>query len=264
MSTPTSETHIPSPVTIPAIPAQQAAQTPTQVAPTAPVPPTAPVVPAAPVVPETPVAPVPDGAGAPMDTGSPALDAALDVFISVTKATEADMMRAVGKALEYGREDLIDLAFIKEKFGDHADQALTLAKAAITAKADNLQRQTTEVHTLAGGKANWDAAVSVYQTNAPDYMKAAVTSLMDNGKVKEGTQMLLDFAKSQGLLPGTVPLDNPATVPGAAGALDAQGFRAELDKLYKEAGGRSLESGPIGEKYQALVARRNAGRQLGR
>ena len=253
-----SETHIPSPVHIPG-PAPTPA--PAAVAPVAPVQPVAPVVPAV-----LPVAPVTEPAttDSVMDTGNAALDAAINVFTTVTKATEADMVRAVGKALEYGREDLIDVAFIKEKFGVNADQAIQLAKAAITEKAANLVRQETEVHTLAGGKANWDAAISVYHTNAPEYMKAAIVGLMDSGKVKEGTQMLLDFAKSQGLAPGAPLLDNPAVVPGAAGALDAVGFRVELDKLYKEAGGRSLESGVYGDRYKSLMARRDAGRQLGR
>lgn len=261
MTTPESETHIPSTVTIP--------NTPTA-APTAPAAPVAPVVPVtqtptlaatAPTVPAVdPVAPTPVA----IDTGNAALDTAIGVFTAVTKATEADMLRAVGKALEYNRADLIDEAFIKEKFGGHAEQALQLAKAVVAEKELYIQRQTSEVHTLAGGKANWDAAVSVYKTNAPEYLKAAVTALLDSGKAKEGTQMLLDFAKSQGLAPGAVPLDNPSVVPGAAGALDAQGFRAELDKLYKEANGRSLESGVYGARYNDLMARRNAGRQLGR
>jgi hypothetical protein len=250
-----SETHIPSPVHIPG---PATTPTPDAVAPVVPVQPVAPVVPA--VLPVT----EPTTTDSVMDTGNAALDAAINVFTTVTKATEADMVRAVGKALEYGREDLIDVAFIKEKFGVNADQAIQLAKAAITEKASNLVRQETEVHTLAGGKANWDAAISVYHTNAPEYMKAAIVGLMDSGKVKEGTQMLLDFAKSQGLTPGAPLLDNPAVVPGAAGALDATGFRVELDKLYKEAGGRSLESGVYGDRYKSLMARRDAGRQLGR
>lgn len=250
-----SETHIPSPVHIPG---PATTPTPDAVAPVVPVQPVAPIVPA--VLPVT----EPTTTDSVMDTGNAALDAAINVFTTVTKATEADMVRAVGKALEYGREDLIDVAFIKEKFGVNADQAIQLAKAAITEKASNLVRQETEVHTLAGGKANWDAAISVYHTNAPEYMKAAIVGLMDSGKVKEGTQMLLDFAKSQGLTPGAPLLDNPAVVPGAAGALDATGFRVELDKLYKEAGGRSLESGVYGDRYKSLMARRDAGRQLGR
>lgn len=258
-----SDTHIPSTVHIPGPTTPQAPTTP----PVVPTQPMAPVLPVA-VPPTSPVVPtVPSGEPAHagiMDTGNAALDAAINVFTTVTKATEPDMVRAVGKALEYGREDLIDVAFIKEKFGDNADQAIQLAKAAIAEKAANLERQTNEVHTLAGGKANWDAAVSVYRTNAPEYMKAAVQGLMDTGKVKEGTQMLLDYAKTQGLTPGAPLLDNPTVVPGAAGALDAVGFRAELDKLYKEAGGRSLESGVYGDRYKSLMARREAGRQLGR
>lgn len=252
-----SENHIPSTVHIPG-----PAPTTQPVAPATPEVPVPLVTPAAPAV--LPTVPVAEPVPGTMDTGNAALDAAINVFTSVTQATEADMLRAVGKALEYGREDLIDTAFIKEKFGAHADQALQLAKAAITEKAANIARQETEVHTLAGGKANWDAAVSVYHTNAPEYMKAAIAGLMDSGKVKEGTQMLLDFAKSQGLAPGAPLLDNPAVVPGAAGALDAAGFRVELDKLYKEAGGRSLESGVYGDRYKSLMARRDTGRQLGR
>ena len=257
-----SETHIPSPVQIPGV------TSPAPVAqPVAPVAPVAPVV--APVVPVVPVIPVaakdePVSAVEAMNTGNAALDTAVNVFTTMTKATDADLERAAGKALEYSNADLVDMVFIKERFGEHADHAVQLIKAAVAEKGNIVARQTAEVHQLAGGQANWEAALSVYQTNAPDYIKAAVVALMDSGKAKEGTQMLLQFATSQGLNPGSVQLNSPTNVPGAQGALDMQGFRTELNKLRTEAGGRTLESGPYGERYQQLLARREQGRQLGR
>jgi hypothetical protein len=117
---------------------------------------------------------------------------------------------------------------------------------------------------MAGGKDRWDSAVAVFNENAPQHLKTAVTLLMDSGQHKEGTQLLLDTVVQAGLFVDANPtIQGLAGKSSGGGALGGNEFKAEMAKLKQEAGNRSLESGPFGERYQQLIERRSMGRRLG-
>ena len=203
-----------------------------------------------------------------IDTGNSALDTAINTFISVTGAKPADLERAVAKAMEYGNTDLIDRAFIKEKFGKYADQALSLAEAAVKedvrVQQENITKSKQTVYTAAGGEQQWNQAVSVFNTSATPTIKAAVKALMDQGNIAGGAELLLNSVKDSGLLPNVnSTLQGGGAVAGAAGALTAAQFQTELATLRNEAGNRSFETGPVAAKYNSLIARRTAGKKLG-
>ena len=202
-----------------------------------------------------------------IDTGNAALDATISTFVSITGAKPADLERAVSKAMEYGNTDLIDRAFIKEKFGKFADQALSLAEAAVKedvrVQQENITKSKQTVYTAAGGEQQWNQAVSVFNTSATPTIKAAVKALMDQGNIAGGAELLLNSVKDSGLLPNVNPtLQGGGAVSGAAGALTASQFQAELATLRTEAGNRSFETGPVAAKYNSLIARRQAGKNL--
>lgn len=89
--------------------------------------------------------------------------------------------------------------------------------------------------------------------------------MLDNDNVENGAQLLLQTVNSSGLLPqNNGLLNNGAAANTSSGALSAEQFRTEYNALRKAAGNRSLESGPFAQQYQDLVARRTAGKQLGR
>ena len=240
------------------------------------VPPTV-TVPVVPVVnPVTPVtAPATVPAEAPKETaasndlpesytGNATLDVAIHAFAQTTGASTDDLQRAVSNALQYGDESLIDVAFITEKFGKHAPQALALAKAAVADINQQHAQAKQAVYATAGGEQNWNQAVSVFNTSAPEHVKVAVQTLVNSGRIQEGAQLLLDVVKGSGLLPQVNPtLTGGAATAPAGGALDAASFRKEMEALKKEAGNRSLESGVFGQRYQVLIQRRAAGRQIG-
>lgn len=243
--------------------------------PVVPTPPVAPVVPVVPKppVPPTPPAPanpapkeeaVPDNTpAAPSNTGNTALDAAIDVMVRATGATQADLDRATDKAFQYGDPNLVDEHFLREKFGAYAEQAIALAKAAVDQAKSNVAALKQTVHDVAGGEANWNNAVALFNQNAPDHMKSAVKHLIDTGKVSEGAKLLMDSVVQAGLLPSQSNEFNGSTVTTAHGALSAEQFKAELATLRKEAGNRSFESGPFADKYNQLIQRRAQGRRLG-
>lgn len=197
-------------------------------------------------------------------TGNATLDVAINAFAQTTGASTDDLQRAVSNALQYGDESLIDVAFITEKFGKHAPQALALAKAAVADINQQHAQAKQAVYATAGGEQNWNQAVSVFNTSAPEHVKVAVQTLVNSGRIQEGAQLLLDVVKGSGLLPQVNPtLTGGASTAPAGGALDAASFRKEMEALKKEAGNRSLESGVFGQRYQVLIQRRAAGRQIG-
>lgn len=241
-----------------------------------------PAVVAAAAVPETPVvvpapAPAPtavvpevkvEAVAAPVNpatvqTGNPALDTAIGVMLNTVQATQADVDRLVNKALEHNAVDLIDAAFARERFGDKADAIVQLAQAAVTENIARSQRTIQEVHTLAGGAENWQQIVSVFNSNAADHIRAAAKAMLDSGQVQQGAKFIMEQVQNSGLLiQQGQQVGGGAVVPAANGALSATAFAAEMNALRKEAGNRSLESGPFAERYQQLVQRRTAGRQL--
>lgn len=201
-------------------------------------------------------------------TGNAALDVAVSTFVSMTKCTEADIQRAMVHAIQYQDENLIDAAFIKERFGEHSEQAMALAKAVLQ---ENIARTATEIAkaeqsvvAVAGSKDAWNEAVAVFNAHADADTKKVVKLLLDNGLHTQGAQQLMQFVQNSGRVAvrqGS-PLSGSPSVPG--NGLSRAEFQSELQKLKQEAGGRSLESGQFGNRYQELLQRRAQGRAAGK
>lgn len=194
-------------------------------------------------------------------TGNPAIDAGIAMLKSVSGLNDADMVRAIGKAVERGDETLIDTAFIKERFGEHAAYAEMLAKAYLQDQVGQAQRAVQSAHDMVGGKANWDAMTQVFNAKAPEHLRAAARALADSGNIEGAAKLVVETAQSMGI----VPKVSPKLQGGGAinDALDAAGFAKEYAKLRQEAGNNSLQSKQFKARYDALVARRSAGKMRG-
>lgn len=197
-------------------------------------------------------------------TGNQQLDIAIDSFVRLTGATQQDIERATKSAIGYGDPTLVDEAFLKERFGKNADVAIKLAKEAVLDSVAQSEAAITTVHTAAGGKAQWDSAVSVFNEKATPTMRSAVKLMMNSGDVKGGTELLLSYVKDSGLLPDVNPLLNTGGANlGVSTGLSAGDFKTKMADLSKRAGNRSLENGPFAAEYNQLLAGRQAGRKLG-
>lgn len=172
-----------------------------------------------------------------------------------------DMDRAIGKAIEDGRTDLIDVAYLREVGGANAQDLITIATGLVNAVAAKSASVSNEVHTLAGGQANWDAGVAVFNQAAPYELRLVVAQMLDSGKeqlIKAGAKMVVEFSKNSGKLPSVNPLlQSGASAPAAAQALDKVSFQTELRKLDPNA--RDFQS-----QREQLFARRQLGRKLGK
>jgi len=238
--------------------------------------PVAPVVPVvAPVVPVVPAAPVPTPAVEPVvkpavtpstfNSGT-AFDAAINALAGVVGVTDADLQRALGTALERGDATLIDKAFIAEKFGTQASTFTTLAESVVTDVKQKAEQQNATINTaiveVAGDTATWEKHRDAFNTIAPEHIKVAARAMMDSGMVKEGIQFVMQHTQGNvianaGNLIGGLPANHAA-------GLSADEFRTQMSELKKEAGNRSLETGPFRERYDNLIKQRTIGRQAGR
>lgn len=195
------------------------------------------------------------------ETGNPAIDAGIAMLKQVTKLNDSDMVRAIGKAVEYNDPNLIDSAFIKERFGEHAQYAELLAKAYLDDQIGQAQRAVTAAYDLVGGKQNWETASQLFNAKAPEHVRAAARALANSGDVTGAAKLVVEtvqglglIAKEAGILKGGTALD---------GALSAADFSKEYQALRKEAGNRSLESPKFAQRYQNLLSRRKAGKAKG-
>lgn len=172
-----------------------------------------------------------------------------------------DMERALGKALQHGNADLIDIAYLAEKGGANAGRLSTIAKAIVQRVQTKATETTTAVHTAAGGQDAWNAASAAFNQNAEPHLKAVVIKMLESGdsaSAQAGAKLVVDFAQNGGFTVKPAGMVQAGVAGGSpAQALDKEGFQSEIRKLDR--GSSSYEA-----QYDALVARRRQGKQLGR
>lgn len=195
----------------------------------------------------------------PASLQDPILRSMATVMQSIGKGI--DMDRVFSKALEHGDAGLLDVAYLREKGGENAEQLLTIAQgivSAVNAQGEALQKS---VHEAAGGSATWNASTAVFNKAAPSELRTVAKLLLDSGdanKVKAGAKLVVEFAKSKGLVPqhsARVADGSTAAMPAAAG-LSKPAFQDELRKLNTQARDYT-------EQREALFARRAFGRTIG-
>lgn len=194
-------------------------------------------------------------------TGDAVLDMGIDAVTRLSGCSRDDFIRIVGKAVERNDISLLDEAFVNEKYGDYKEHFRQITQALIDKRVADTETHVKVAYGVAGSEEAWKNAVGVFNQNAPEHMKLAVKTMIDNGNVKEGAQLLMEVVRNLGV-PGStsgLPVGNGTSKAG----LSADQFREEMNKLIKEAGNRSLESGIYGERYQELLARRAIGRKAG-
>lgn len=188
----------------------------------------------------------------------PILRSMATVMQTVGKGVDLD--RVLGKAIESGRVDLVDSAYLRDVGGENAEQLITIAQGLVQAIEAKANAVTASVHALAGGEAGWSNSVAAFNTNAPQELRMVVAQMLDSKKdnmIQAGAKLVLEFSKASGTLPNI----NPGLRAGAAGApqgqaLDKEGFQDALRKLNPN--DRSFNNA-----RQDLFSRRALGRQMG-
>lgn len=224
--------------------------------------PPAPVAPVAPVPPTT--NDVPSGGLndlKPGDIDDPQVRALGELLIGTVP--NLDLNRAIGKAIEYGDAGLVDQAYLKEIGGEKGNALINVAQQIVAAVDAKSKATIQQVYADAGGQAQWEAAVALFNKNAPQHIKEVAKELLNSSqfsKIQTGAKFVTEYAKQQGGLTQTPDFLTPSGYQGdSAQALDKATFQQELRKLAPE-----HQNPNYVQERNELFRRRQLGKNLGR
>lgn len=189
----------------------------------------------------------------PEDYDSP-LDFTIALVGKATGVTEDKLVTALGNALSYNDEKLIDFNSLTQGLKpDDAEQVKYLAKAMYkeaTAKTADIQKQAYE---LAGSKEQWEQSVTAFNSKAGKAEQVQAKALADAGYVKESVALVVKTVRDLGLVSHVEkPALKGSGQPSPTKALTAQEFRAGTQALFKEYGANYLSNREARAKYDAL------------
>lgn len=192
-------------------------------------------------------------------SSDPLLLATFSLFEMV--APSVDLARACGNAIDRGDPTLVDSAYLREAAGEHADRLIKSAQGLVQHVTETTTRIVSEIHTLAGGEAQFNAAVAAFNAKAPQYLQEFVKAGMDSNdpkRIRTATESLLNFVKESGALPrppqGHVRAGGGT--PDASFGLTKVEYQAERQKLDRNAR-------DYAERCRELDARRQIGKRAG-
>lgn len=177
-------------------------------------------------------------------------------------APDLDLARAVGNALDRGDASLIDTKYIVEKAGDKAGKLIEVAKGLVNHVTTTVDKLTKDIYASAGGEAQWNAAVEVFNKAAPKYLREFVAQGVDSAnpaRIQTAVESMLDFVKQNGGVP-TAPQGHVRAgggAPNAAMGLSKAEYQAERMKLDRRAR-------DYADQERELTARRQLGKQMGK
>ncbi|AZF94538.1 hypothetical protein HOU72_gp07 [Pectobacterium phage Khlen] len=192
-------------------------------------------------------------------TGNKALDIAVSAFVSATGTTEEDISKAMAAAYEAGDVAYIDKAYLRERFGDKADQAIALAEAVYEADTTAQAALIQDVYSAAGTKEQFEQCAEVFKQHAKPAMRSVVKSMLDSGDpvaVREAASLIAEFGKQSGVI---VQKDGTRQ-GGSSGVVPDQGLSKEEFQAAR------MKLNPMSRTYQADMAKlidlRRMGKQL--
>lgn len=173
---------------------------------------------------------------------------------------DIDVSRVITKAIQYNDPALIDTAYLKSVAGDKAEQAEKIARTLVQTISNKAAEVEQQVFALAGGEAQWDAAVTAFNQTAPRELKLAVAQMLntiDPEMVQAGAKLIVQFSQLSGAVPqqGT-PYAPAMPVTQAQNALTKEQFKQEVAKL-------NPNDPNYAQLYQELYNRRALGKRLG-
>jgi hypothetical protein len=173
---------------------------------------------------------------------------------------DIDVSRVITKAIQYNDPALIDTAYLKSVAGDKAEQAEKIARTLVQTISNKAAEVEQQVFALAGGEAQWDAAVTAFNQVAPRELKLAVAQMLntvDPEMVQAGAKLIVQFSQLSGAVPqqGT-PYAPAMPVTQAQNALTKEQFKQEVAKL-------NPNDPNYAQLYQELYNRRALGKRLG-
>lgn len=236
---------------VPPVPAPQVPVVPQAVAPV--------VQPQVPV--QAPVAPSTDGPDLQFtDPTSQALASSIQMLASDSKV---DLLQAFGPAWEAKNPAFINMQYLQQVAPERAAVLAQQFTALVQYEDARVGQVVNQVHTMAGGAEQWQAAVTAFKQNAPAEVQAVLASMVDSGnpaQVQYAVQQILQTARQSGSVPFVQQPFLQGNQATGAGAMTKEAFAKAEQALSKQ---YPVGSPQYNSQYEALVQQRAQARALG-
>lgn len=212
------------------------------------------------VVPPAPVAPV-DGPDLQFtDPTSQALASSIQMLANDSKV---DLMQAFGPAWEAKNPAFINMQYLQQVAPERAAVLAQQFTALVQYEDARVGQVVNQVHTMAGGAEQWQAAVTVFKQTAPAEVQAVLASMVDSGnpaQVQYAVQQILQTARQSGSVPFVQQPFLQGNQATGAGAMTKEAFAKAEQALSKQ---YPVGSPQYNSQYEALVQQRAQARALG-
>lgn len=236
---------------VPPVPAPQVPVVPQAVAPV--------VQPQVPV--QAPVAPSTDGPDLQFtDPTSQALASSIQMLASDSKV---DLLQAFGPAWEAKNPAFINMQYLQQVAPERAAVLAQQFTALVQYEDARVGQVVNQVHTMAGGAEQWQAAVTAFKQTAPAEVQAVLASMVDSGnpaQVQYAVQQILQTARQSGSVPFVQQPFLQGNQATGAGAMTKEAFAKAEQALSKQ---YPVGSPQYNSQYEALVQQRAQARALG-
>lgn len=140
-----------------------------------------------------------------IDTSDPTIKVAVSYIDNIATKAKLDTKRAIGHSLDTNDPRFIDEAYIRETIKDPAEAAsvISMLQSIVEHQGSAAKQTVQDVHTQAGGKANWELAVSNYNKIASPADKEALSAALNSGNkqlINFAVRQVLDAAKEAGVV----------------------------------------------------------------
>lgn len=212
------------------------------------------------VVPPAPVAPV-DGPDLQFtDPTSQALASSIQMLANDSKV---DLMQAFGPAWEAKNPAFINMQYLQQVAPERAAVLAQQFTALVQYEDARVGQVVNQVHTMAGGAEQWQAAVTVFKQTAPAEVQAVLASMVDSGnpaQVQYAVQQILQTARQSGSVPFVQQPFLQGNQATGTGAMTKEAFAKAEQALSKQ---YPVGSPQYNSQYDALVQQRAQARALG-
>ena len=201
--------------------------------------------------------------------GSNPLETSINMFSHSTGISPDSFVNAVQAAVQYGDDNLIDVTSLTQGLTDPVAkaQAIALAKATYQHIQAEQGRVQSTAHQLAGGEAQWTAALEAFNTHADTRTRGYAKYLESEGDIEGAVQHIMQTVQNLGVVnsqQGEFVTPSGCT-PAQMQALSYAEYNAAIRELQREAG--NAMTNPRSPHYQKFVQLQNAreqGKRLGR
>lgn len=218
----------------------------------------------APVPVPVPTSPVPVAPVAPA-IGETYLETSVNHFSAEIGVAPEAIGLCIENALKHNDAGLINVSNLGNLTPEQAQRATQLAQMAFQHTQSEIANMRTSVIAVAGGQAQWDAAIGAFNAGAPDTAKGYVAYLADNiGNAKLAAEYVMKYVQEAGLTTQIkqAPISGGTGAPVAQG-LDKVGYSNGIHAIEMQLASRQITQGEYNAKLNDLDYRRQVGRSQG-